>query len=82
MLDRQRTGAYRADPSIRIELPGKRLPGLRQNDKGEGQTAGDSKDGSKGKTVSLPSAKGRRVGDVIKIFVVTEPFKKARRQEK
>ncbi|MEK6259542.1 MAG: hypothetical protein AABP62_13070 [Planctomycetota bacterium] len=58
-------GVFEADKQI--ELPGKRLPGLRKNDKGEGKAAGDSKDDSKGKSVTVPSAKGRRVGDVTKL---------------
>jgi len=56
-------GVFEADKQI--ELPGRPLPGLRKNNKDEGK-AGDSKDGSKGKTVTVPSAKGRRVGDVTK----------------
>lgn len=58
-------GVFEADKQI--ELPDRRLPGLRKNDQGEGKAAGDSKDDSKGKSVTVPSAKGRRVGDATKL---------------
>lgn len=57
-------GVFEADKQI--ELPGRPLPGLRKNIKDEGKAAGDSKDDSKGKSFTVPSAKGRRVGDVTK----------------
>ncbi|MBC8117675.1 MAG: hypothetical protein H7062_25070 [Candidatus Saccharimonas sp.] len=57
-------GVFEADKQI--ELPGRPLPGLRKNNKGEGNAAGDAKDDSKGKSITVPSAKGRRIGDVTK----------------
>ncbi len=57
-------GVFEADKQI--ELPGRPLPGLRKNNKDEGKAEGNSKDNSKGKSITVPSAKGRRVGDVTK----------------
>lgn len=55
-------GVFEVDKQI--ELPGRPLPGLRKNDKGEGKKAVDSKDDTKRKSITVPNAHGRRVGDV------------------